>query len=81
MDIDISVVGSASSVLSRIRLEARRATDSISGLTSNITEHNRAVSNASNSISGMITQYVALSRVVGIAKTAISDFSDLEEKR
>ena len=80
MDIDISVVGSASSVLSRIRLEARRATDSISGLTSNITEHNRAVSNASNSISGMITQYVALSRVVGIAKTAISDFSDLEEK-
>ena len=73
MNIDINIVGNASNALERIRLESRRATQTISDL-------NKSVKNASDSILGMATQYIAMSKAIDVAKKSISDFTDLQEK-
>ena len=73
MNIDINIVGNASNALERIRLESRRATQTISDL-------NNSIRNASDSIIGMASQYIAMSKAVDVAKKSISDFTDLQEK-
>ena len=73
MNIDINIVGNASNALEKIRLESRRATQTISDL-------NKSIKNASDSILGMATQYIAMSKAIDVAKKSISDFTDLQEK-